>query len=50
MFWFSPKDEYVIIILGNRYNTTVYRVKELIDVLHGGANNKVSSEESEVEI
>lgn len=50
MFWFSPKDEYVIIILGNRYNTTVYRVKELIDVLHGGANNKVSSEESEIEI
>ncbi|MFD2932537.1 serine hydrolase domain-containing protein [Spirosoma flavum] len=50
MFWFSPKDEYVIIILGNRYNTTVYRVKELIDVLHGGSNNKVSAEENEVEI
>ncbi|GAB3777467.1 hypothetical protein GCM10028818_24670 [Spirosoma horti] len=50
MFWFSPKDEYVIIILGNRYNTTVYQVKELIEVLHGGSNNKVSTEESEVEI
>ncbi len=36
MFWFSPKDEYVIIVLGNRYNKGVYRVKELIDVLHGG--------------
>ncbi|WP_461114388.1 serine hydrolase domain-containing protein [Spirosoma jeollabukense] len=50
MFWFSPKDEYVIIILGNKYNTTVYRVKELIDVLHGGTNNKMSSEDGEVEI
>ncbi|GAB3793563.1 hypothetical protein GCM10028819_05430 [Spirosoma humi] len=50
MFWFSPKDEYVIIILGNRYNTTVYQVKELIEVLHGGSGDKVSTEESEVEI
>jgi CubicO group peptidase (beta-lactamase class C family) len=50
MFWFSPKDEYVIIILGNRYNTTVYRVKELIDVLHEGAATKVSTEDSEVDI
>ena len=50
MFWFSPKDEYVIIILGNRYNTTVYRVKELIDVLHGGSDTKLPIAESEVEI
>ena len=50
MFWFSPKDEYVIIILGNRYNTTVYRVKELIDVLHEGSNNTPSSADSEIEI
>ncbi|QDK83077.1 beta-lactamase family protein [Spirosoma sp. KCTC 42546] len=50
MFWFSPKDEYVIIILGNRYNTTVYRVKELIDVLHGGANTTQSDSDTEVEI
>ncbi len=50
MFWFSPKDEYVIIILGNRYNTTVYRVKELIDVLHGGSADKMSTEENEVEM
>nr|WP_026262105.1 serine hydrolase domain-containing protein [Spirosoma panaciterrae] len=50
MFWFSPKDEYVIIILGNRYNTTVYRVKELIDILHGGTNSSSSDADSEVEI
>jgi CubicO group peptidase (beta-lactamase class C family) len=50
MFWFSPKDEYVIIILGNRYNTTVYRVKELIDILHGGSDDKLSTDAAEVEI
>ncbi len=50
MFWFSPKDEYVIIILSNRYNTTVYQVKELIEVLHGGSNDKMSAGDNEVEI
>ncbi len=49
MFWFSPKDEYVIIVLGNRYNKGVYRVKELIDVLHGG-EKKTDSEADDVEI
>lgn len=50
MFWFSPKDEYVIIMLGNRYNKTVYRVKELIDVLHGGAQNSSEAEDADAEI
>ncbi|GAB4015079.1 serine hydrolase [Spirosoma koreense] len=50
MFWFSPKDEYVIIILGNRYNTTVYQVKELAEILHGGAANKTSGTDGDVEI
>ena len=50
MFWFSPKDEYVIIILGNRYNTTVYRVKELIDILHGNSSDQSAGTDAEVEI
>ena len=50
MFWFSPKDEYVIIMLGNKYNKTVYRVKELIEVLHGGAPDAKSDQDAEVEI
>ncbi|WP_020601988.1 serine hydrolase domain-containing protein [Spirosoma spitsbergense] len=50
MFWFSPKDEYVIIILGNRYNTTVYRVKELIDILHGNSSDQSAETDAEVEI
>jgi CubicO group peptidase (beta-lactamase class C family) len=35
MFWFSPKDEYVIILLSNRYNRGVYAIGDLIQVLHG---------------
>ena len=50
MFWFSPKDEYVIIMLGNRYNTTIYRVKELIDVLHGGEVKTTPDTNSEIDI
>ncbi|WP_460982469.1 serine hydrolase domain-containing protein [Spirosoma fluminis] len=50
MFWFSPKDEYVIIMLGNRYNKTVYRVKELVDILDEGAKSQSADEDDEVEI
>ncbi|QKZ15659.1 serine hydrolase domain-containing protein [Spirosoma sp. KUDC1026] len=50
MFWFSPKDEYVIIILGNKYNKTVYRVKELIDVLRSGKDSGTSENDTEAEI
>ncbi len=50
MFWFSPKDEYVIIILGNRLNSTVYRVQELIDILHGSPKQGVDTTDGEVEI
>ena len=50
MFWFSPKDEYVIIILSNRYNKSVYQIKELVDVLHGGPKDSTSVDAGEVEI
>ena len=52
MFWFSPKDEYVIILLSNRYNKSVYRVKELIDVLqsHQNSSGVGTDEDGEVEI
>jgi len=50
MFWFSPKDEYVIIVLGNRYNKNVYRVQELVDVLHGGAKAGTAPGDDDVEI
>lgn len=50
MFWFSPKDEYVIIILGNRYNRTVYAIKDLINVLHGTEKATTDDVGGEVEI
>ncbi|QEC52743.1 CubicO group peptidase (beta-lactamase class C family) [Anseongella ginsenosidimutans] len=45
LFWFSPKDEFVIIILANRYNGTVYRIKELLPILHGHSNGENVEEE-----
>lgn len=45
LFWFSPKDEFVIIILANRYNGTVYRIKELLPILHGHENGENVEEE-----
>ncbi|HYH56129.1 MAG TPA: serine hydrolase domain-containing protein [Anseongella sp.] len=45
LFWFSPKDEFVIIILANRYNGTVYRIKELLPILHGRPNGENVEEE-----
>ncbi|CCH02974.1 beta-lactamase [Fibrella aestuarina BUZ 2] len=50
MFWFSPKDEYVIIILGNRFNRTVYGIKELINVLHDNDKPITEDVSGEVEI
>ncbi len=35
MMWMNPQDDFVIIILGNSYNRSVYQVKELLDILHG---------------
>ena len=39
MLWMNPKDDYVIIILGNSYNRSVYQIKELLDILHGQAQS-----------
>ena len=35
MLWMNPGDDFVIIILSNSYNRSVYQVKELLDILHG---------------
>ncbi|MGA0556390.1 serine hydrolase domain-containing protein [Larkinella sp. VNQ87] len=51
LFWFSPKDDFVIILLGNRYNKSVYQVKELLEVLHGHPSNaEPEAETGEVDI
>jgi len=51
MFWFSPKDEFVVILLSNRYNKSVYNIRELLEVLHGHpAHTTSEAETGEVEI
>ncbi len=35
IMWISPAEDFVVIILSNSYNRSVYQVKELIDILHG---------------
>jgi len=51
IFWFSPKDDFVIILLGNRFNRTVYQVKELLEVLHGHpAGQDTEAENGEVDV
>lgn len=35
IMWMSEKDDFVIIILSNSYNRSVYQIKGLLDVLHG---------------
>ena len=35
LMWFNPKDEFVIIILSNRYDRSIYQIKPLLEILHG---------------
>lgn len=46
MMWMDPANDFVIIILGNSYNRSVYQIKELLDVLHG----QVQSDDIEKDI
>lgn len=39
MLWMSPEDQFVIIVLGNSYNRSVYQLKDVIDILHGEIQN-----------
>lgn len=35
LMWFSPKDNFVIVILSNRYNKGIYQIKPLLEILEG---------------
>ena len=35
LMWFSPKDQFVIIVLSNRYNRSVYQIKPILEILQG---------------
>lgn len=36
IMFFDLREDFVIILLSNRYNKNVYHIKEIIDILHGG--------------
>ncbi|WP_341226400.1 serine hydrolase domain-containing protein [uncultured Arcticibacterium sp.] len=45
IMFFDLREDFVIILLSNRYNRDVYRIKEVIDILHNG-EKKTSVEEN----
>ena len=36
IMFFSLQSDYVIIILGNKYNHTVYQIKDIVDIMNEG--------------
>lgn len=42
LMWFSPKDKFVIILLSNRYNRSIYQIKPILEILEG--KNKVADD------
>lgn len=38
LMWFSPKDKFVIILLSNRYNRSIYQIKPILEILEGKSN------------
>jgi CubicO group peptidase (beta-lactamase class C family) len=48
LMWFSPKDEFVIIILSNRYNRNVYQIKPILEILHGKPGQVTDEVEQEM--
>ena len=39
IMFFDPREDFVIILLSNRYNRAVYNIKELIDIMHGDSRS-----------
>lgn len=44
IMFFDPREDFVIILLNNRYNRSVYNVKSLIDIMHGGRRSSTMEE------
>jgi hypothetical protein len=42
--FFDLREDFVVILLTNRLNRTVYHIKEIIDVLHDGDKNATVEE------
>lgn len=44
IMFFDLREDFVIIVLSNRYNKSVYQIKDIIDVLHAGKRNSTMEE------
>ncbi|MER0441963.1 serine hydrolase domain-containing protein [Emticicia sp. W12TSBA100-4] len=44
IMFFDPREDFVIILLSNKYNRSVYNIKQLIEIMQGG--NSTTMEES----
>lgn len=44
IMWFDPREEFVIIILSNKFNRTVYNIRELVSILQTGSKNSTVEE------
>lgn len=45
LFYMSPKNESVVIVLGNRYNKSVYMVKQVMDILQTDSGDSMMEDE-----
>lgn len=36
IMFFDPREDFVIILLSNKYNRSVYNIKQIIEIMHGG--------------
>lgn len=41
IMFFDLREDFVIILLSNRYNRSVYNIKEIVDIMHGGKQSSV---------
>jgi len=46
MFWSNPREQYVIVILGNKKSTSVYDIRPIIQILEG---NKAADDDANAE-
>lgn len=39
IMFFDLRDDFVVIVLSNKYNRSVYNIREMVDILHGDSKN-----------
>ncbi len=44
IMFFDLRDDFVIILLSNKYNRSVYNIKEIVDILHGNDKSRTIEE------